>query len=111
MFRLDLGRLTCDREAFVKALQAEGAPCVAGYIPEPVYHTPAFLDGNFFAGRWPVRELGLTRMDYAKVRCPVAEEIIRTAVRVGIGENMDATYVEQVAAAVRKVARYYRKPR
>ena len=31
---------------------------------------------GFFAGRWPVKELGLTSMDYAKVSCPEAEAIL-----------------------------------
>lgn len=106
-FRLKPGALKCDRTEFVKALVAEGAPVSAGYIPVTLHRNPVFLKHGFFAGRWPVRELGLTTMDYTKQQTPEAEAILKTGIRVTIHEAMTEDYIASVATAVRKVAHYY----
>jgi dTDP-4-amino-4,6-dideoxygalactose transaminase len=100
-------KMRCDRAAFVKALAAEGAACSAGYIAVPVYGLPMFQDHSFFAGHWPVRECGLTKMDYTKVKCPVTEDILKTCMRFQVSEAMDEDYIRSVAKAVRKVAKHY----
>jgi dTDP-4-amino-4,6-dideoxygalactose transaminase len=107
MLRLQPGALKCDRAEFVKALAAEGVPASAGYIPVPLYGNPVFQKHAFFAGRWPVKELGLTTMDYTKSLCPEAEAILETSVRVVIHEGMSEGYIRDVAAAIRKVAEHY----
>jgi perosamine synthetase len=107
MFRMEPEAFTCERSRLVEALVAEGAPATAGYIPVPLYQYAVFQNANFFGGRWPVKELGLTEMDYRKVSCPEAEAILKTAMKVVINEAMDESYVRQMAAAVRKVARRF----
>ena len=107
MFRFRPESFKCDRATFVKALAAEGAPASAGYIPVPLYGNPVFQNHGFFAGRWPLKEQGLTTMDYSKVSCPEAEAILKTGVRLTIHEGMSDSYVESVAEAVRKVATHY----
>ncbi|HOC57028.1 MAG TPA: DegT/DnrJ/EryC1/StrS family aminotransferase [Verrucomicrobiota bacterium] len=107
MARLALDKLRCDRATFVKALAAEGAPFMAGYIPVPVYGMPMFQKHSFFAGHWPVKECGMTQMDYTRVRCPETEEILKTCLRFGLNEAMDEDYVRSIAKAVRKVAKHY----
>jgi dTDP-4-amino-4,6-dideoxygalactose transaminase len=107
MLRVQPKALKCDRGAFVKALAAEGVPAAAGYIPVPLYGNPVFQKHGFFAGRWPVKEMGLTAMDYTKVSCPATDAILKTCVRVTIHERMSEEYVLSVAAAFRKVARHY----
>jgi dTDP-4-amino-4,6-dideoxygalactose transaminase len=107
MFRLQPKALKCDRAEFVKALVAEGVPASAGYIPVPMYGNPVFQTHGFFAGRWPVKELGLTTMDYSQVSCPEAEAILKTGVRLVINEGMTESYVRSCGAAIQKVARYY----
>ncbi len=107
MLRIRPEAFRCDRAEFVKALAAEGAPAAAGYIPVPLYGNPVFQRHGFFAGRWPVKEMGLTDMDYTKVSCPEAEAILKTCVRLMIHEGMTETYVRSLAAAVRKVAAHY----
>ena len=107
MFRIDPAAFTCDRGEFVKALRAEGAPASAGYIPVPLFRNPVFLKHGFFAGRWPVKEMGLTKMDYNKVECPEAEAILQTGVRIRLHEAMDREYIDQIAAAIIKVAKHY----
>lgn len=107
MFRITPNAFTCDRAQFVKALAAEGAPVSAGYIPVPLYKNPVFLNHGFFAGHWPIRDSGLTQMDYNKTSCPEAEAILATGIRVTIHQAMTDEYVEGIAKAVKKVAGYY----
>ncbi len=107
MFRLRPGHFRCDRAEFVRALRAEGVSSSAGYIGVPLYREPVFQEHGFFAGRWPVREFGLTEMDYTKHRCPEAEAILKTGVRVVIHEAMTEQYILDTATAVKKVAQYY----
>ena len=107
MFRLAPGAFNCDRAQFVKALDAEGMPAFAGYIPVPLYKIPVFLKHGFFAGRWPVREMGLTDMDYGKTSCPEAEAILEDGIRVTIHQAMTEEFVESMVNAVTKVAKHY----
>jgi perosamine synthetase len=107
MFRLRPGALRCDRAEFVRALAAEGVEASAGYIAVPLYGEPVFQQHAFFAGRWPIREFGLTKMDYTKESCPEAEAILRTGVRLTIHEAMTEEYVLGAATAIEKVARHY----
>jgi perosamine synthetase len=107
MLRLKPDALSCDRPQFVKALTAEGVQASAGYIPVPMYGNPVFKKHGFFAGRWPIKEMGLTEMDYAKVTCPEVEQILTTGVRIVIHEKMTDGYIAGVADAVRKVATHY----
>jgi dTDP-4-amino-4,6-dideoxygalactose transaminase len=106
-FRLDLTRFKCDRNQFAKALVAEGVGASAGYIRTPVYEYPMFQKHSFFNGSWPLRDMGLTKMDYRRVSCPESVEILKTGIRFRITEDMDGTYVHQIAAAIRKVATHY----
>lgn len=108
MFRVKPDELRCNRSQFVKALQAEGVSAIGGYIGKPLYQEPVFQKHAFFAGRWPVKEMGLTKMDYTQVRCPEVEGILATCIRIPITEFMDEDYIRQVAAAIRKVAKYYK---
>jgi dTDP-4-amino-4,6-dideoxygalactose transaminase len=108
-FRLRLERLRCSRAEFAAALRAEGAACSAGYIPVPVYKLPYFQQHAFFGGRWPIKEMGLTKMDYTQVKCPEAEAILATGVQCTLNESMDETLIRQTGAAVRKVAKHYTK--
>ncbi len=107
MFRMRPEAFRCGRSEFVKALRAEGASVSGGYIGVPLYGEPVFQNHGFFAGRWPVKEMGLTTMDFSKHTCPEAEAILKTSMRVPISENMTEDYILEVAAAIRKVAQHY----
>ena len=107
MARLVPEKLRCDRATFVKALAAEGASFLAGYIAVPVYGMPMFQNHSFFAGHWPAKECGLTNIDYTKVKCPETEAILKTCLRFQVNEAMDEDYIRSVAKAVRKVAKHY----
>lgn len=105
--RWDPQALRCSRAEFVKALAAEGAQCSAGYIAVPLHREPVFQKHGFFGGRWPVRELGLTTMDYTKHQTPEVEAILQNGIRFTIHEGMTEDYIRGAAEAVRKVAAHY----
>jgi dTDP-4-amino-4,6-dideoxygalactose transaminase len=107
MLRMKPEAFRCDRAKFVKALSAEGIPAAAGYIPVPLYGNPVFQKHGFFAGRWPVKELGLTEMDYSKVELPETQAILDTCIRIQLNEAMTDDYVEAIAKGVTKVAKYF----
>jgi perosamine synthetase len=106
-FRMRPEAFRCNRSEFVKAIAAEGAPVSGGYIGVPLYGEPVFQRHAFFAGRWPVKEMGLTQMDYSRHKCAEAEAILATGIRVTIDEHMSDEYILQVAAAIQKVARHF----
>ncbi len=106
-FRLRPSELRCSRSEFTKALLAEGASVQGGYIKVPLYGEPVFRDHAFFAGRWPVKEMGLTDMDFSRHKCPRAESMLTEGIRVPIYESMTEEYILDVAEAIRKVARHF----
>jgi dTDP-4-amino-4,6-dideoxygalactose transaminase len=109
MMRLWPDKLRCAREQFVKAAAAEGLALSNGYIPVMLHQLPVFQQHAFFAGRWPVKEMGLTTMDYSKVKLPEAEAILKTCSNFALNEAMDEDYIRSAAAAIRKVAKHFTK--
>ena len=107
MLRIVPEKLRCDRATFIKAMAAEGVTLTDGYIRTALHGMPMFQNHSFFAGRWPIKELGLTTMDYTKVSLPVTEVILKTCMRFALNEAMDEDYIRGVAGAIRKVARHY----
>jgi perosamine synthetase len=107
-FRMKPDAFRCDRAEFVKALAAEGVETSAGYISVPLHRNPVFQKHAFFGGRWPIREFGLTSMDYTKHQTPEAEAILQTGIRIAIHEGMNEEYITRAGEAVRKVARHYK---
>ena len=104
MFRLESGAFSVSRDGFLKMLVEEGLQAKPGYIPMPLYQCPVFQNANFFAGHWPLRETGLTDMDYRKVSCPEAEAVTDTAVQLEVKEWMTEDYIALVVQVVRVVA-------
>jgi dTDP-4-amino-4,6-dideoxygalactose transaminase len=108
MLRIDESALACTRNEFSKALAAEGIPNSPGYIPEVVYMQPLFQNRQaYLNSHFP---FDLSDVSYHKGLCPVAEEILQTAVRIGISEFFTEQDIEDIIAGIRKVAAYYRKP-
>jgi perosamine synthetase len=107
MFRMEPKKFKCDRAKFVKALVAEGVSASAGYIQVPLYGNPVFRKHGFFAGRWPIKELGLTSMDYSSVSLAETEKILTTGVRVVVNEAMTESYIASVGEGIRKVAEHF----
>ncbi|MGY8717397.1 MAG: DegT/DnrJ/EryC1/StrS family aminotransferase, partial [Verrucomicrobiia bacterium] len=95
MLRFDLEKFRVDRSTLVAALQAEGVVCEAGYIPTPVYGYPVFQNHDFFAGGWPLKDAGLTTMDYREVSCPIAEAVLADCMTMVINEAVPVAYIEE----------------
>ncbi len=109
IFRLDLDRLACTQDEFIAALVAEGVRANS-YLPDPVYRYDLFQNHNFFSGTWPVRDFGLTDMDYTTVSCPEAEAFLNDCVQLPFNEAMTTTYIDKVALAIRTVAQRFQQP-
>ena len=97
--RIDDERLTCDREAFIRALVAEGVPAERGFQP---LHRQGLLASEGF------RKATGSTFDYAALRLPDAERWSETAVvlpgRLLLG---DAGHVGAIVEAFQKVAGAY----
>jgi perosamine synthetase len=108
MPRFDLARLTRPRAEIAAALDAEGVSVSPCYLTAPLYRYPVFQNHSFFGGSWPIREFGLTSMDYRQVSLPATEGIIDETVAVRpFSEAWTDTYVEKVAKAFRTVFKRY----
>lgn len=107
IFRLDLKALRTTRDEFTAALRKEGMHA-DGYIPDPVYRYDLFQNHNFFSGTWPIKDMGLTTMDYTAITCPVAEAFLRDCVHLPFNEAMTESYIDKVALAIRTVAQRFR---
>ncbi len=107
MFRIVPEAFKCNRSRFTHALRAEGAGVSGGYIGVPLYGEAVFQNHGFFAGRWPVKEMGLTEMDFTRHKCPNAESMLTDGIRVYTYEYMTEQYILGVANAIRKVAKHY----
>jgi len=103
MLRLPPAHWRVSRDEIVAALKAEGVVGDAGYIPSPVYGYPAFQNHDFFAGRWPLQEAGMTAMDYRAVHCPEAEAVLADCMTLVWHEAIPAAYVDEVITAFHKV--------
>ncbi len=88
---LVLERLTCDRARFIEELRAENIGTTVNFIP--IHLHPHFRD----------------TLGYAADRFPVAVEAYRRAVTLPLFPRMSDRDLDDVCAAVRKVAAHYRR--
>lgn len=107
LFRLDTNLLNATVDAFVAALNAEGIPCIRGYIPQPIYLQPMFQKKEAYPGtNYP---FSLSDVSYDRGICPNAEAVLQTSVRMGISEFYTTDDIRDMATAIRKVATFFRK--
>jgi len=104
IIRLDLDMFKATRNEFAAALREEGVKADDGYIPDPVYKYDLFMNHNFYAGTWPIRDFGLTDMDYTKVKCPEAEQFLKDCIQMPFNEAMSESYVRKMGEAIQTVA-------
>ncbi|ALC92212.1 spore coat protein [Bacillus sp. FJAT-18017] len=105
MFTLNLDELTCSREEFSEALEAEGIPNQAGYIPKVLYAQALFQNQHAYKNsHFPFDQ---DSYDYSPGSCPNAEHILGTAIRVNLNEFYTDGDVEEMIGAIQKVAAYY----
>jgi len=109
MLRIDEKEAGVSRDEFCKALQAEGVPCSAGYIPTCVYEYDLFKNKNAYNGTdcpFGCKYYG-KEVEYRKGLCPVSEEILATAVKLTVNEFYTEQDMKEVIEAIRKVSAHY----
>lgn len=109
MMRIEESKAKVDAKTFADALSAEGVPANYGYIPACVYEYPLFVNKNAyptthapFDSKYYGKEI-----NYSHGMCPVAEQILSTAVKFPISEFYTDRDVENIIAAIRKVAMWF----
>ncbi len=110
MLRVDEAKLGTTRGEFVKALQAEGVPAFEGYIPSCVYQYDMFKNRTVYPGdtRYPFDGVHGEPISYNDGDCPVAEEALKTCVKLQVNEFYTEQDLEETIAAIRKVCAYYK---
>lgn len=105
MLRINEEQMGCSRDVFAEALQAEGIPCSAGYIPAPVYMQPLFQKKQAYRNsHFPFE---LSEASYEQGICPVAEQILESAVRISVNEFYTEEDIEDMIKAIHKVGSYF----
>lgn len=105
MFRLTPGAFEGEGQRFAEAMRAEGCFALAGYIPRPIYREPLFAEKSFFPGNvWPAEIVSGRTYSYPAGLCPVAEEVLSSAIRLPVSEFYTDQDAEDMVRAVRKVA-------
>lgn len=109
MLRIDEKEAGVSREEFSKALAAEGIPNQAGYIPTCVYEYDMFQNKSAYEGTnspFDSKYYGKD-IDYKKGLCPVAEEILATAIKFSISEFYTQQDLDEIIEAFQKVSNHY----
>lgn len=88
---------------YAAALNAEGVPCVPGYIAQPLYREPVVAEPTAYGGSgYPISG----RIDYPPGTCPEAEEMVsRRLLVLPWNENFTDEHVCAIGEAIRKVHR------
>jgi len=92
------------RDVFMQALRAEGIHAHTAHN-QPLYMNPVFREMHFGRTGCPVTcPFHGGKVDYAKVKCPVAEYVYRNEI-VAIGKDylLEREHVELVLEAIRKI--------
>ena len=95
------------RADFLKALAAEGVPCLGGYS-HPLYRNPMFANKNFWKGSFPCQEPYGRELDYSTFaeKCPECEAACNETVwlpqNLFLGEKSD---MDDIALAIAKIQR------
>jgi dTDP-4-amino-4,6-dideoxygalactose transaminase len=107
---LDLGRLRCDGEQFVKAVRAEGYPGCALGDPAECYREEVFTrQAGYGPEGCPVTCSRNARVpDYNQTHCPVAADLGRRTVKLQVHPTMEPDDAQDIGRIVRKVAEHYR---
>ncbi len=106
LFRIDESQAGADAETFARALEAEGIPARFGYIRQPVYLWPFLRERRIYRNfNWPedFKQYGKP-VRYAEGLCSTAEEVLRTCVQIPLSEFYSDQDVDDIVAAIRKVA-------
>ena len=109
MLRVDEQALGTSRDQFAQALNAEGIPCTAGYIPTCIYEYPLFKNKQIYPNStFPLesQDIGKT-YTYEAGLCPQAETILASCVVLPCSEFYSEQDVQDIVDGIGKVATYY----
>ncbi len=109
MIRVNEAELGATRAEFVKALRAEGIIAAEGYIPSCVYQYDVFKNKTFYSfnTQYPVDGTYGESVEYKTGDCPVAEQILASAVKMVVNEFHTERDLEDTIAAIKKVSDYF----
>lgn len=109
--RVEVQEAGCDRDTFVKALNAEGVPCYGPYIPRPKYLEPLFTERHAFSRTsCPFDcQYASRKIEYRPGLCPKAEHLIETTFVVPCKEWFSEEDVEETADAILKVGGFFKE--
>jgi len=93
---------------FAEALQAEGVYARPRYITTPVFQCADWLatKTTFGTSGWPFTAQGVADVRYDKTTSPVSADILHRMVVVKISETMVERDIEEIASAIKKVAKF-----
>lgn len=95
-----------DAREFGDALVAEGVPAWPCYMVDPLYRSPIFAQAKTYgASGYPFSTFG--HQSFERGLCPQAEAALAQIVAIHWNENYTSAHVEQIAGAIRKVARHF----
>jgi dTDP-4-amino-4,6-dideoxygalactose transaminase len=93
-------------QEFGDALVAEGVPAWVRYIIDPLYLSPVFTGPKTYGtSGYPFPEYG--HQEFVRGLCPKAEAALAQVIAIHWNENYTPEHVEQIGAAIRKVARHF----
>jgi dTDP-4-amino-4,6-dideoxygalactose transaminase len=93
-------------QEFGDALVSEGVPAWVRYIIDPLYLSPVFTGPNTYGkSGYPFSEYG--HQKFERGLCPRAEEALSQVIAIHWNENYTSEHVEQIGAAIRKVANHF----
>jgi dTDP-4-amino-4,6-dideoxygalactose transaminase len=106
MLRVNEAEAGANTAEFGEALAAEGVTAWVQYIIEPLYMSPMFTGPKTYGTSGePLAEF--SRQQYQRGLCPNAERALQSVIAIWWNENYTAQHVEQIAAAIQKVARHF----
>src|SRR5205814_2183531 len=103
LLRVQPDTLGADADTFASALRAEGLPVSAHYIGKCVYLYPVFTEHSALERG----EHAYQSQPYHPGLCPVAEEVLQTAVLMSLLEAYTETDLTETIHAIRRTAGWF----
>ena len=110
LYRVDLDALGVDLDTYIQALNAEGILAFKGYIAECVYEYDMFKNLEGYPGTncpFNCPYHGDKKIEYKTGIAPVAEEVLKTSVRLLVNNFYTEEDLKETVAAVKKVTEYF----
>ncbi len=107
---LDLSKISINREFFIQALKAEGAPASVTY-PRVIYEHPFIkeLKGHGKGCPWTCPYYRGKNLSYEKVKTPIAEDVARRCISLYTDPLLAAEDIVEICAATEKILDYFSK--